>query len=113
MAQGNPNPSPKTRFKKGKSGNPGGMSSEARRKIDEARDKAATVYLEMITALEKEISKKRAGKLDHIDPATLKLLKDIYDRSEGTPKQSVDHSSEDGSMSPITKIERVIVKPNG
>jgi len=32
----------------------------------------------------------------------LRLIKDAEDRVSGTPKQSVDHSSTDGSMSPTT-----------
>jgi hypothetical protein len=41
----------------------------------------------------------------------LKLLKDVMDRTEGTPKSSVDLSSEDGSFAPSTvRIEAVAGK---
>lgn len=87
----NPNPSPETRFKPGESGNPGGMSSETKAKIDAARDKAAEVYLKLATALADTLSEGDAAKaLDAIRGDNLKLLKDVMDRSIGTPKQTIE-----------------------
>lgn len=94
-------PNPDTQFQKGQSGNPGGMSKETRAKLDAARDKAAEVYLAFTEALHQTISEQQAEEIiGAIRADNLKLLKDVMDRTEGTPKSSVDLSSEDGSMSP-------------
>lgn len=94
-------PNPDTQFKKGQSGNAGGMSKETRAKIDAARDKAADVYLKLATALQETLTEcDEASALEAIRGDNLKLLKDVMDRSIGTPKASVDMSSQDGSMSP-------------
>lgn len=87
----NPNPSPETRFKSGQSGNPSGMSSETKAKIDAARDKAAEVYLQLVTALTEKLTSDDAEEaLNAIKGDNLKLLKDVMDRSVGTPKQTVE-----------------------
>lgn len=38
--------------------------------------------------------------MEFVDQAILKLFKDSEDRAHGTPKQAVDHTSSDGTMSP-------------
>lgn len=84
-------PNPDTQFKKGQSGNPGGMSAETKAKIDAARDKAAEVYLKLATALADTLSEGDAqDALDAIRGDNLKLLKDVMDRSIGTPKQTIE-----------------------
>jgi hypothetical protein len=47
----NPNPSPTTRFAKGKSANPGGMTAEQRRARDELREALAKDSAEVHAAL--------------------------------------------------------------
>lgn len=90
----NPNPSPETRFTPGKSGNPGGMSKETRAKIDAARDKAADVYLQLVTALSVKLTDSQAEEaLEAIKGDNLKLLKDVMDRSMGTPKQQIEQDT--------------------
>lgn len=100
-------------------GNKPGLTSEAAYALHEANEKSAKLYLEMVTAVEAKIE---AMKKDDPDSASyaalvavkgdvLRLLKDIMDRTIGTPKSSVDLSSEDGSMSAPTRIELVAVAP--
>lgn len=98
MPKGNPNPSPRTRFKPGQVGNPGGKPSEQRqaeiRNAWIATD-ARTKFLERLNA-----------RLD--DPAVVDaildrininaLLKDAEDRGLGAPKASVDLTNSDGSL---------------
>lgn len=96
----NPNPSPETRFG-GKRGNqPNGGKTSAQRKAEyDAAEKAAIIGDKMVSSIMEKLS---AGTdaLDFIDPATLKLLKDVQDRAHGTPSQDINHRSDDGSMSP-------------
>lgn len=106
MANPNPDKSNLQMWKPGQSGNPGGMSKETRAKLDAARDKAAEVYLAFTEALHQTISEQQAEEIiGAIRVDNLKLLKDVMDRTEGTPKSSVDLSSEDGSMSPQSANE--------
>ena len=87
-------PNPSTQFQKGQSGNAGGMSKETKAKIDEARDKAADVYLQLATALQETLTDADASKaLDAIRGDNLKLLKDVMDRSIGTPKQTIEQDT--------------------
>lgn len=110
---GNPNPSPATRFVKGKSGNPSGRSA-AELKIDrEAAAMAAKLRHAALSCLTgkiqgDEISDETLAML--VNPATLKLFKDSEDRAYGTPTQAVDHKSSDGSMTPEqSKIDPALV----
>lgn len=102
-------PNPATQFKPGQSGNPGGMSRETRAKIDAARDKAADVYLQLVTALSVKLTDSQAEEaLEAIRGDNLKLLKDVMDRSIGSPKQQIDNTSSDGSMSPSRVSDEVL-----
>lgn len=96
---GNPNPSPDTRFG-AKNGNPSGRGKTSEQaKLDiESAEMAAKIRHAMLSEVLENVGKSGPRALEHIDPATLKLIKDSEDRAHGTPKQSVDHSSEDGSM---------------
>ena len=105
----NPNPSPENQFKAGVSGNPSGLSSETRIKLNEARDKSIEAYSILVAALVEKIGDGDTDAvIDAIRGDNLKLLKDIIDRSVGTPKSSVDLSSEDGSMSPAASSDAVL-----
>lgn len=87
-------PNPDTQFKKGQSGNAGGMSKETKAKIDAARDKAADVYLKLATALQETLTEgDAASALEAIRGDNLKLLKDVMDRSIGTPKQTIEQDT--------------------
>lgn len=96
----NPNPSPETRFGAERGNEPkGGKTSEQRRAEYQAAEHAAFIREKMLSVIKEKID---AGEdpLQFIDPATLKLFKDSEDRAHGTPRQAVDHTSSDGSMSP-------------
>jgi len=110
MAQGNKNPSPATRFKPGKSGNPGGKSAEMvsiERRNAEAAMRIRERMLRATEARLVEMSSEDVMAL--IEPAMLKLLTDSETRGLGAPVQPVDHSSTDGSMTP-TRIELIAVQ---
>lgn len=104
------NPNPKTEnlkpFKAGQSGNPGGKTSEQRKlEIEnlELAQKAKNRFLRALVAKQEEQSTEQV--LDGMSGADiLRLIKDAEDRVTGTPKQSVDHVSSDGSMSPQTIV---------
>lgn len=95
----NPNPSPATRFKPGNVANPGGMSPEVRARNDRTADLASQFREKLISATMERVS---AGEnpLDLMTADLLRVLKDSEDRAHGTPKQAVDHTSSDGSMTP-------------
>lgn len=99
---------PKSRQFGQPNGNKPGLTSEAAFALHEANEKTANMYLEMISAVEGKIEAMKTAEdspdeyaaLVAIKGDILRLMKDIMDRSIGTPKSSVDLSSEDGSMSP-------------
>lgn len=96
-------------IKKGEVRNPGGRT-KAQRALDMQNAKVAA-----------EIKQKLLGHLSGMDPSQivdgfsgadlLRLLRDVEDRAHGTPRQSVEHTSPDGSMTP-TRVEIVAVSPN-
>lgn len=100
--RGNPNPSPETRFQAGHRANPNGKTSEQKRVEMENLElalKAKNRFLRALVAKQEEQSTDEV--LDGMSGADiLRLIKDAEDRVSGTPKQSVDLSSNDGSMSP-------------
>lgn len=104
MPKGNPNPSPETRFKPGQSGNPSGRSSEELKALNESARIAANLRLKVLSSLQ-DMMKDRELNADDLklllDGGTLKLFKDSEDRAHGTPKQSVDNTSSDGSMAAL------------
>ena len=104
---------PKSRQFGQPNGNKPGLTSEAAFALHEANEKTAKMYLEMISAVEGKIEAMKTAEdspdeyaaLVAIKGDILRLMKDIMDRSIGTPKSSVDLSSEDGSMSPQASHE--------
>ena len=101
LAKGNPNPSPKTRFSPGISGNPGGKTGEAKRLEVMNAEAAMRIRERLLRATEArlvEMSSEEVMAL--IEPSMLKLITDSETRGLGSPMQSVDLSSTDGSMSP-------------
>lgn len=103
-----------SRFKLGQAANPGGKTSEQKKmEMDNLQLalQAKNRFLRALVAKQEEQSTDEV--LDGMSGSDiLRLIKDAEDRVSGTPKQSVDLSSEDGSMTPQL-IERVIVKPDG
>ena len=117
MAQGNKNPSPATRFKKGSCPNPGGKSKE-QVSIERANAaKALAIRAKLLDSLgivldtfEGDDKEKAMKSATLIEASVLKLLKDAEDRGLGAPIQDV--RSGDGSMTPPTRIEIVAVDGN-
>ena len=110
MASGNPNPSPETRFQKGKSGNPGGKKKGQRSAEIEAAAIAANLRLKALSSLQEVIESGEMHPSMLIDANTLKLFKDSEDRAHGTPKQSTEITGDPEKPVGITAIERLIVK---
>jgi len=89
-------------FKKGQSGNPSGISKARKQLLDEAADMAAQIQhrvLEATLSMMREHPEKEKA-LEFLTPDTRQLMKELLDRAEGTAKQSIAHTSPDGSMTP-------------
>jgi hypothetical protein len=109
----NKDPSPDTRFKAGQSGNPGGKAKGQREAEIKAAEISAKMRLKILSSLQVKFKADEFTEDDYamlLSAGTLKLFKDSEDRAHGTPKQSVDNTSSDGSMTP-TKIIRELVTP--
>ena len=112
MPKGNPNPSPETRFGAPNGNLPNGGKTSAQKTAEyEAAEKAAILTNKMLSSIMEKVD---AGQdaFEFVEAAVLKLVKDAQDRAHGTPKQSVDVESPEGTMTP-TVIERTIVRPDG
>lgn len=105
----NKNPSPRTRFKKGETGNPGGKTSEQVAIERRNAETAMRIRERLLKAAESKLNKIQDDDtaLEFIEAAMLKLLRDAEDRGLGAPVQA--HTSPDGSMSPPSRIEIVAV----
>ena len=109
MRNPNPNTDGLKPFKKGQSGNPGGMSSKTARLIRENAEAAARVRASLLKATEDALAKQGDDRIDAmklIDAAVLKLIKDSEDRGFGAPVQQIDNTSSDGSMKPSAILIR-------
>jgi hypothetical protein len=104
--QGNPNPSPETRFG-GPRGNPMGKTKRQKELEYENGVLASEARNRMLTALTQALAEKSSEEIAAILSGgdILKLLKDSEDRAFGGPKASVDLSSEDGTMTPKTGLD--------
>jgi hypothetical protein len=111
VSAGMPRPDPplETRWKPGQTGNPGGISRERRRLINEAAEIAARVLLAQMQAVEEQ-ARRDAG--ETITADVHRVVKDVLDRADGTARQSIDHTSTDGTMSP-TRIVIEAADDNG
>ncbi len=109
----NPNPSPETRFKPGNSF--GGKTSEQRRLEYEAAEMAAKARHKMLTVITEKLDGIEAQEMSAedivkmVEANILKLFKDSEDRAHGTPKQSVDHTSSDQTMTPVSGLDIKVV----
>lgn len=114
----NPNPSPATRFQKGVSGNPSGRSSEEQSAHLEAAKIAAALKLKALSCLQEKVSGTGEDKIDDnqllamlMNADALRLFKEVEDRAHGTPKQSVDVESPQGTMTPtVVTLQAVAAK---
>lgn len=97
----NPNPSPETRFG-GKRGNTPvhGKTSKQKRAEMQAAEDAAILRARLLSVIKENTEGDDAALLGMLSGDLLRLFKDSEDRAHGTPRQSIDHSSEDGTMSP-------------
>jgi hypothetical protein len=120
------NPNPNTKglkpFKPGQSGNPGGISSERKRLLNESAEMAARIMhrqLEAVQGIMHEHPEKERI-LELINADIHRLVKDAIDRVDGTARQSVDHTSSDKSMTPkgipddlVTALDAIAGKITG
>jgi hypothetical protein len=108
MANPNPDKSNLQMWKPGQSGNPGGFTAEQVEKRRKNRDTAMALEEKMLTALARDMSEREEAILDHIRSDVLRLIHTAIERVDGKPKQAVDLSSEDGSMSPQSHVDAVL-----
>ena len=109
--QGNtsPNMSGLKKLPKGTSGNPGGFTKEMRALKEEQARKADVILSRMIEAVGNNSDSDEAA-LGMIQPNVLNLLHKAIERVEGRAKQSVDLSSQDGSMSPAAAVSDAVLE---
>ena len=98
-----------SQFVVGSNPNPQGKTS-AQRKMEIANAEKATRIRGTLLDAVIEATENGNVSLDLIEAAMLKLLTDSENRGLGTPKQTVDNTSSDGSMTPVNKIE-LVAKP--
>jgi hypothetical protein len=100
----NPNPSPKTRFRKGQSGNPKGRIKLP--DISEALAKILADEKDGYTALEATLMALRAKAVK----GDIRAAEALLDRAFGRPKQAIDHTTDGKALTP-TRVEWVVVDP--
>lgn len=95
-------------------GNPIGKTSAQKRLEMENAERATRLRNAMLSALEKQLADAEAEgdaqAIGMINKDILKLLKDSEDRGLGTPVQSVNVESPQGTMTPQT-VTRTIIDP--
>ena len=93
-----------TQFGAGESGNASGKTSIQRKAEYANAEKATLLRGRMLDAVISATSHGDAATLDYIEAGVLKLLKDVEDRGLGTAIQSINHTSDDRSMSPAREL---------
>jgi hypothetical protein len=84
-------------------GNPQGRTSAQRKMEIENAERATRIrgrFLEALEALMNEHPEKDKLIEERLTSEVLRLIKESEDRGLGTARQSVDHTSSDGTMSP-------------
>lgn len=79
-------------------GNPVGKTSKQRKAEIKNAEKATIVRGRLLDAL--ILATESGASLEHIEAGVLKLIKDAEDRGLGTPVQSVNVESPNGTMTP-------------
>ena len=108
---GNPNPdmSGLKPFEKGCSGNPAGKTSAQRKAEIAAAEKAALVSEMLVNAVYETVKgADNETAREQIKGDVLTLLRNVQDRAHGSPKQQIDQTSSDGSMSPQNTSDAVL-----
>ena len=101
MANPNPDMSGLTPFQPGNNANPSGKSSAQRKLEIENAERATRIRAKLLEQLEAKIESLPPEQVtDSIRADILRMLKDSEDRGLGTPAQSIDHRSSDGTMTP-------------
>lgn len=102
----NPNPSPGTRFG-AENGNPSGAGKSKGQRAAEikAAEISAILREKALSELLEKVESEELKPSDLIEPSVLKLFKDSEDRAHGTPKQSLDVESPNGTMTPQPAID--------
>jgi hypothetical protein len=101
----NSNPSPKTRFRKGQSGNPKGRIKLP--DISEALAKILADEKDGYTALEATLMALRAKAVK----GDIRAAEALLDRAFGRPKQAIDHTT-GGDKLPPSAIRIELVSPD-
>jgi hypothetical protein len=90
-------------FAPGQSGNPGGKTSAQRKMEIENAERATRIrgrFLEALEGLMLEHPEKETLIEERLTGEVLRLIKESEDRGLGTPKQSLDIESPNGTMTP-------------
>ena len=86
-----PPPPKEHQFKKGQSGNPGGISSEAALMIRENAEAALAIRKRLLSAVNATLNESATeDAVKFVEAAVLKLLKDAEDRGLGAPVQETN-----------------------
>jgi hypothetical protein len=93
-----------TQFGAGVSGNAPGKTSIQKKQEYANAEKASLVRGRMLDALIEATKDNEKAALEFIEAGVLKLLKDAEDRGFGTAQQSINHTSDDRSMSPTREL---------
>jgi hypothetical protein len=96
-----------TRFGAGQNANPQGKTSKQRKAEIKNAEKATLLRGRLLDAI--IAATDNGATVDMIETSILKLIKDSEDRGLGTPVQSLNVESPDGSMSPAKEIT---IKPS-
>jgi len=101
MPQGNPNPSPSTRFGAGQPTNLGGKTRKQREAEYKAAEIAAMLQLKMISGMLEKMGGEDGEPLASLELITadnLRLIKDVQDRAHGTPKATIEGTGDGGAI---------------
>ena len=114
MPKGNPNPSPATRFKKGQSGNPGGITSSAKAMSLANAEAAIRIRQRVLRAAEARLNELSSEEVlaEYVEAAMLKLLTDSETRGLGAPQQAVDVTTNGESVNSTAAIDRLTDRIN-
>lgn len=100
----NPDPNYTTRWQKGQSANPGGLTKDQAKRRKANRDAAFALEEKMLAKLTKDFSEDEERILGHIRADVLKLIHTAIEREDGKAVAKVDNTSSDGSMALPSRI---------